>query len=417
MSLSQLQETLHRFLNGRWAGAKRLQGLQGGALAFVLGLAAAQNNRPILVIAASAQDAENLHDDLSFFIGEESSLAPFRRRLHLFPSWEVLPFEKLSPHPDNLSGRLEGLYKLIEEPAPILISTPAALIQKVIPKEPLKQSYLYIVAEQNLPREKLTEHLVQWGFQNVPLVEACGDFSVRGGIIDLFSPGYKLPIRLEFDGDRLESIREFNPSSQRSEGVLEDLLLLPVKEFSLKRLGTDQIVKKLDQRGIDLDMDRREKNALLDSIKEGIPFPGIEFLLPYFYPELTSVFSYLPSNTLICLPGADRVEAEVERFAKLTWDRNAKAKEEGRLVGPPGELFLSEHECLVKHGKEPSLAPLVERLGTWDGQKVIFVAPTRGDAGRLRELLGHYEIDIPVIDQSANALLNSAKLPRAIVLG
>ena len=134
MSLSQLEEILHRFLNGRWAGAKRLQGLQGGALAYVLGLAAAENKRPILIIAASAQDAENLHGDLSFFLGEEPSLAPFGKRLHLFPSWEVLPFEKLSPHPDNLAGRLEGLYKLIEEPATIIISTPAAMMQKVIPR-------------------------------------------------------------------------------------------------------------------------------------------------------------------------------------------------------------------------------------------------------------------------------------------
>ena len=460
MSLSQLEETLRRFLNGRWAGAKRLQGLQGGALAYVLGLAAEQNNRPMLVITASAQDAENLHRDLSFFIGEEPSLAPFRKRLHLFPSWEVLPFEKLSPHPDNLAGRLEGLYKLIEEPAPILISTPAALMQKVIPRDALKRSYLYIVAGQDLSREALTEHLAQWGFQNVPLVEEYGDFSVRGGIIDLFSPGNKLPIRLEFDGDRLESIREFNPSSQRSEGVLEDLLLLPVKEFSLKRVGTDYIVRKLDQRGIDLDMERREKNALLDSIKEGIPFPGIEFLLPYFYDELTSVFSYLPFDTLVCLAGTDRVEAEVERFAKLAWARNAKAKEEGRLVAPVEGLFLHEHEwraameplaqvncealtimaaserlqestltidsfltndiqheSLIKHGKEPSLAPLVERLGRWQDQKLIFVAPTRGDAGRLRELLGHYEIDVPVMEQPVNALLSTAKLPRAIVLG
>src|SRR5918993_1442973 len=460
MNASELEQAVHRFLSGKWTGARRLQGMQGGALAYVLATAAAQKHRPMLVIAATTHDAENLHDDLSFFIGEESSLAPFRKALHLFPSWEVLPFEKLSPHPDNLAGRLEGLYKLIEEPAPILISTPAALMQKVIPKEALKQSYLYLVAGQDLPRERLLEHLVQWGFQNLPLVEEYGDFSVRGGIIDLFSPGYKLPIRLEFDGDRLESIREFNASSQRSEGVLEDLLLLPVKEFSLKRVGTDRIVRKLDQRGIDLAMDRREKNGLMDSIKDGIPFPGIEFLLPYFYDELTSVFSYLASDTLLCLAGADRVEAEVERFARLAWDRNAKAKEEGRLVAPTEQLFLNEHEwraaieplaqvncealtimaasdrlqqstltidsfltsdiqheTLAKHGKERSLAPLVERLGTWEGQTVIFVAPTRGDAGRLRELLGHYEIDVPVVDQPVNGLLKTAQLRRAIVLG
>ena len=118
MNSSQLEETLRRFLDRKWAGAKRLQGLQGGALAYVMAVAAVQKNRPMLVIAATAHDAENLHDDLSFFIGEEPSLAPFRKRLHLFPSWEVLPFEKLSPYPDNLAGRLEGLYKLIEEMKP-----------------------------------------------------------------------------------------------------------------------------------------------------------------------------------------------------------------------------------------------------------------------------------------------------------
>jgi transcription-repair coupling factor (superfamily II helicase) len=457
MNTSELEQAVQRFLGEKWTGAKRLQGLQGGALAYVLATAAARKSRPMLVIAATTHDAESLQEDLSFFIGEE---APLRRAVHLFPSWEVLPFEKLSPHPDNVAGRLEGLYKLVEEPAPILISTPAALMQKVIPKEALKQSYLYLVAGQDLPPETLTEHLVQWGFQNLPLVEEYGDFSVRGGIIDLFSPAYTLPIRLEFDGDRLESIREFNPSTQRSERSLEDFLLLPVKEFSLKRSANDQILRKLEQRAIELDMDRREKNALLDSINEGIPFAGMEFLLPYFYQELTSVFSYLPPDTVVFVAGADRIDAEVERFAKLAWDRNARAKEEGRLVAASEQLFLNEHEwraaieslaqvncealtimvaaerlqqstltvdsfltndiqheTLAKHGKERSLAPLVERLRRWEEQKIIFVAPTRTDAGRLRELLGHYEIDVPVVDQPIDALLKQANLSRAIVLG
>ncbi len=171
-------------------------------------------------------------------------MAPLRRRLHLFPSWEVLPFENLSPHPENIAGRLEGLYKLIEEPAPILIATPAALMQRVIPKEALKKSYLYIVVGQDLPREGLLDHLIHWGFQNVPLVEERGDFSVRGGIVDLFPPGYGRPIRLEFDGDRLESIREFNPANQRTEAVQEEFILLPMKEFALKRAGIEESLKR-----------------------------------------------------------------------------------------------------------------------------------------------------------------------------
>ena len=218
-----LIQQLEHFLQGSWTGSKRVQGLQGGARAFVPALAANRLNRPILVVCAGASAAENFYHDLNFFLGEERAQAPLGKRVHLFPSWEVLPFENLSPHPDNLAGRLEGLYQLIEAPAPILIAAPAALMQRVIARETLKRSYLYLVAGQDLPREALLEHLVHWGFQNVPLVEERGDFSARGGIVDLFPPGYERPLRLEFDGDRLESIREFNPATQRSARTHEEL--------------------------------------------------------------------------------------------------------------------------------------------------------------------------------------------------
>ena len=109
---------LECFLQGTWTGAKRVQGIQGGAKAYVLSLVAEKSRRPMLIIAPTPSDAENLYDDLGFFLGEERSLPPFRKRLHLFPSWEVLPFEKLSPHPDNVAARLEGLYKLVKNTHP-----------------------------------------------------------------------------------------------------------------------------------------------------------------------------------------------------------------------------------------------------------------------------------------------------------
>jgi transcription-repair coupling factor (superfamily II helicase) len=459
MTDTALSDRLGHFLQGSWTGAKRVQGLQGGARAFVLSLVAHSGRRPILIITASAHDAENLYDDLTFFLGEERSLPPVLKRLHLFPSWEVLPFEKLSPHPDNLAGRLEGLYKLVEEPAPILIGTPAALMQKVIPREALKRSYLYLVAGQDLSRDILIEHLVEWGFQNVPLVEDRGDFAVRGGILDLFSAGYERPVRLEFDGDRLESIREFSPASQRSERSHEELLLLPMKEFSLKRTGMESVLRSLNQRAAELEMDRREKNNLLESLRDGIPSPGMELLVPYFYPQLVSVFSYLPPQTLIWLDGANRVEVEAERFGQLARERNEKAKEEGRLVPPAEALYLNEHEWRealqpfsqvqgesltimasteraaqstlnvesfltsdIRHetlaqGREATLAPLAERLKTWQDDRVVLVAPTRGDAGRLGELLSHYDLQIPLLDEPLASLLARAETTRAIVRG
>src|SRR6266700_287945 len=100
-----LTDRLEHFLSGTWTGAKRIQGLQGGARAYVLALVAARVRRPILVITSSARYAENLFDDLAFFLGEDRGLAPLGKRLHLFPSWEVLPFENLSPHPDNIDRK------------------------------------------------------------------------------------------------------------------------------------------------------------------------------------------------------------------------------------------------------------------------------------------------------------------------
>jgi transcription-repair coupling factor (superfamily II helicase) len=459
MSDVDLSDKLERFLRATWTGAKRVQGLQGGARAYVLSLVAEKSRRPILVVVPTASDAENLYDDLALFLGEERSLPPFRRRLHLFPSWEILPFEKLSPHPDNVVARLEGLYKLLEEQAPIIIATPAALLQKVIAKEPFKHSYLYLVAGQELARESLLQHLVLWGFQNVPLVEERGDFSVRGGIVDIFSPGYALPLRLEFDGDRLESIREFSPANQRSERSQEDLLLLPMKEFSLKRSDLAHVVRQLDHRAAELEMDRREKHSLLESLREGIPFAGMESLVPYFYPELVSIFSYLSPETLIWLDGGDQVEAEIERFAQLAWERYERAKEDRHLVPPVDTLYLNEHEwraalqpCTqvrgesltmmtasnraqestltvesfltsdIRHetaarGADASLAPLVQRLKGWRSERVFFVAPTKGDAIRLRELLGSYDLDLPLAEEPLSRLLSRGELPRAIVSG
>lgn len=459
MSKDNLDQRLERFLEGTWTGVKRVQGLQGGAQGYVLSLVARQTRRPILIISPNSRQAETLYQDLAFFLGEGPSVAPVHKRLHLFPSWEVLPFEKLSPHPDNLAGRLEGLYKLIEDSAPILISTPAALMQKVIPRDSLKQSYRYLVSGQELSRDRLMEHLVQWGYQSVPLVEERGDFSVRGGIVDVFCPAYASPLRLEFDGDRLESIRQFSAASQRSQGHEEEMLLLPMKEFSLKAAGLDGARRAVDRRAGELEADRQEKIFLLEALREGMPFAGMEFLVPYFYPALTWVFSYLPRQTLIWLDGADAVAAEAERFGHLAWERNAAAREERRIVPPVESLYMNEHEwrgaldpfakvCgeslivmasseraaqstltvesfltgdlryeTTRRAKEPTLGALVERLKLWTGEDVFLVAPTQGDAGRLRELLGNYQLHLPLLERFTPEPRGDPQQKRAVVRG
>ncbi|MFQ5902661.1 MAG: CarD family transcriptional regulator [Candidatus Binatia bacterium] len=459
MISSSLQEKIGPFLETKWKGEKRVHGLKGGARAYFLSLLAERSHRPLLVIMPTTHEAESFFFDLAFFLGEERDLSPLQKRLHLFPSWEILPFERLSPHPDNVAARLEGLYYLLEGKAPILISTPSALMQKVIPREALKQSYLYLVAGEELSREGLLEHLVGWGFQNVPLVEERGDFSVRGGIVDIFPPAYSRPMRLEFCGDRLESIREFDPSTQRSQNYHQELLLLPMKEYSLRR-DIKEVAREIERRAEELEMGRREKNSVLESLRDEVPFAGMEFLVPYFYPALSSFFSYLPPETLLWLDQAAQVEAEVERFERLTWERAAIVKEEGRLAPPMERLYLGErewweglfsfpqvhsesldvipprgrsadsflsvksylntdirYEISSPQGKEPSLAPLVGRLKEWEGERVFFVAPTQRDAARLRELLAHYEVQIPFVDVLFPLLLSREELVRGVLVG
>jgi transcription-repair coupling factor (superfamily II helicase) len=460
MLSSSLQGKIDLFLRGKENGVKRVHGLKGGARAYFISLVARRTRQPLLVIAPTLAEAEKLFLDLAFFLAEERDLVPLQKRLHLFPSWEVLPFEKLSPHPDNVAARLEGLYHLLEGQAPILISAPAALMQRVIPKDAFSRSYRYLVAGEEIPREALLEHLACWGFQNVPLAEERGDFSVRGGIVDIFPPSYSWPLRLEFLGDRLESMREFDPSTQRSRGHLEELLLLPMKEFPLGHDRMELIVREIEKRAQDLEMGRREKNALLESLRDGIPFSGMEFLVPYFHPELSPIFSYLPSETVLFLDEGNHIEAEVERFERLVWERAAKAQEEGRLTPPAESLYLSEKEwrsglCSLPQicsesldviapqgsspgsflsiksylnadihlevsslqGREPSLAPLAKRFREWEGDKVFFVAPTAGDAKRLGELLAHYGVELPLVEDPFPLFAAQAESSRGIFVG
>ena len=453
--MSQLKEKIQPLIAGSWTGEKRISGLKGGACGHLLSLVAGKRSAPILAVAATTREAEQLYRDLAFFLGEAEA-SPLEKRLHLLDSWEILPFENLSPHPDSIASRLEGLYHLIEGSAPILVSTPAALMQRVIPKDALKRSYRYHAVGEDNAREGLVEHLAGWGFQNVPLVEERGDFSVRGAIVDVFPPAYALPLRLEFDGDRLESIREFDPSTQRSKKTLQDLLLLPMKEFSLKRDDIEAVAREIDKRAADLELGRKEKNPVLEVLREGIPFAGMEFLVPYFYPALATAFDYLPPSSLLWIDEPGHVKAEAERFEHLVGEMAARAEEQRRIAPPPESLYLKASEwnrelgrfpriasealetepapgaaadtIVVRsydnsdlHGegaaaqKEPSFAPIAARFKQWQGESIYVVAPTRSEANRLKELLAHYELHFAT--PRGGFPLESEKPMQAILVG
>ena len=139
--------------------------------------------------------------------------------------------ENISLNPDVSAQRIACLYSLLTRPGAVLLVTSlAALIAPVIPKGVLSGNVDYLARGEELEREKLLSALTRWGYFPTPLVEEPGDLSLRGGVVDLFPPLYARPIRIEFFGDLVESLREFNPATQRSVRDLEELYLLPISE-------------------------------------------------------------------------------------------------------------------------------------------------------------------------------------------
>src|SRR5207249_10788114 len=174
--------------------------------------------------------------DLRFFLGDGGIAGPLGRRVHYLPAWEVPPFEALSPARETVAARAEGFYHLLQTTDPVVVTTAEAWLQRGLPRAAFAEAVTYVVTGESLEPETLTARLVEWGYHRVPLVQDPGDFALRGGILDVFPVGYGEPARLEFMGDAIESMRAFDPTSQRSLGAVDELLLLPLAEFGRARL-------------------------------------------------------------------------------------------------------------------------------------------------------------------------------------
>jgi transcription-repair coupling factor (superfamily II helicase) len=185
-------------------------GLSGAEQGYLLCRLYGVLNRPLFVVCAKAKEAELLAADIRFFSGKTD--VP----VITFPSYDILPFQPVAYHPQTACQRIETLYRMLTDTEPpLVITTVSALLQRVIPRQVLSQYAEYIVAGEEMDREALIRKLIQGGYQETVLVEDPGDFAIRGGLVDLFPPLYADPIRIEFFGDMVESMRAFSAADQR----------------------------------------------------------------------------------------------------------------------------------------------------------------------------------------------------------
>lgn len=327
------------------AGTKgvTLSGLFGASKAFVLAELARQSPRPFLILSPTKKGAEALQADLHFFLkvrpqtpdprsilNARTSSIPHRtsNTVGLFPEREE-EVEVKSQRIACLKGLLGGDLSLI-------VASVAALLERLIPREALASSILSLYPQRIIAMEAVLQALTEGGYRNVRQVAERGEYSVRGGILDFFPPLSPNPIRVEFFGDEIVSLREFDPESQRSIRPIPRVSLLPISEVLLTREACDRAIKRLTARAFAQGMEIPP--TLLTALRQGLPFPGMEAYLPDFYQETGTLFEYLPKGTLLVLDEPLELQIKAEEFLLSTLEE--ERKEAWALFPPFEERFL-----------------------------------------------------------------------------
>ena len=352
-----------------------LMGLSGSDKAFLISKIYHQLRFPILVVAPSIKEAQRFLEDLRFF--DHSADAA----LVLFPPYNILPFKFLSYHSETAAQRICALYNIIESKTPpIVVTSVDALLQRVIPKQEIIDYAELIVADEEIERNGFIEKLVAGGYQHASIVEEPGDYCVRGGIVDIYGPLYADPIRIEFFGDTVESIRFFSAASQRTIKPIAEAVVLPAREMVLNKALLLQIISRIRARAAELEIPVTEIRKIIDLIENGQGFPGIESLIPLIYPELDNVFDYLPKNTLIVSSG----DGDLARAADESEERIAKNFKEScqgkKLCVDPSQLYLSwpQVEAMISQKKPLAFKQLEVQRG---------VEPNRSDAMQIKTVV------------------------------
>ncbi len=301
--------------------------------------------RPILVVTALAREAEALASEVGYFLDEAPESDPFARRVHLLPAWELKPFAHLSPPPHTQAAQLAALYAALRGEAPMLVASAEALLMRTLPRPVFESSVMRIAAADTLDLEALIDALSAAGYQRVPQTEEPGDFSVRGGIIDIFSPLYHNPVRIELEEDIVTSVRQFDPASQRSLGETRDAIVIRTRLVPPITLKDDKVRERVALRASEIGLVRRELAELSDSLTNGLLFPGAELLTPLLFGRpLDTVFSYLPSGTVVWIVEPGRVLAEAIRVTEQTAAAAEAAQSKPSFYPPPESLYLSADE-------------------------------------------------------------------------
>jgi transcription-repair coupling factor (superfamily II helicase) len=306
--------------------------LEPAAVALGVAELAARAAGPVLVVAAGSREASRLATGLRFFAGQS---LPVRE----FPGHETLPYDPFSPHPDLVSQRLETLSALPGLRRGAVVVALDALLQRLPPRRYVAAHTLSLTRGQRLDLASFRQRLAEAGYAQVGQVMAHGEFAVRGSVLDLFPMGSETPLRLDLFDEDIESIRRFDPESQRSGDAEERVRLLPAREFPT----TPEAVKGFRQRWRARFEGDPMRSPVYRFVSEGLAPAGIEAWLPLFFDGLATLFDYLPpASVVVDAAGLEAAAAAQWRDTEERYEQRRHDIE--RPLLPPAELFLPPAE-------------------------------------------------------------------------
>jgi transcription-repair coupling factor (superfamily II helicase) len=414
----------------------KIVGLAGSSARYLLAATAIRTPAPAVLITTEDK-FEQSAEDISFYLQD----APSGHRALTLPAWGFAPYERLTPQIDTSITRIQSLLALADGEYPFILTIPVtSLMTRVMPRRAILDSRLILETSHEQTRESIIISLLQSGYSQAGLVVNPGYFSGRGGILDIFSPNESTPLRIEFFGDTIQSMRTFDPLTQRSIAHVQRAEIVPVSELIL----TNEIIKRgirwIRRRGAELDTPIKRIRETIGEIEGYRIPPGIHWSAASFYGRLDTVFDFLSSNAIVFIEEPELVWEEAERYAAMTRELYRKAAEKKEPVPPPEELFidtdelrtlLSQHRVIdvnplrtspgdtpirslttdhrglrAKIGKdrygETILAPLVKKITEVqeEGGVVALVCLTSSQADRMRALLSSYGVEIETTDMS-----------------
>ncbi len=377
----------------------------------------ADGGRLLAVFSAEPSDTQRLADEIPFF---EPGL-----RVAVFPDWETLPYDSFSPHQDLISERLATLWRVRQGEVDVVLLPAATALTRLAPPSFLAATTFNFRQKSRLDEAKLKDQLTLAGYQHVSQVVSPGEYAVRGGLIDLFPMGSPVPYRVDLFGDEVDSIRTFDPDSQRSLYPVPEVRLLPGREFPLDEAARTAFRARWREQ-IEGDPTR---SRIYKDIAQGIAGGGIEYYLPLFFDAPATIFDYLGEQSALVLHG--KVDEALAHFWDDTRERHRFLQHDPeRPILPPAAVFMPAEEFFGRTQPHPTLSlrggdevewarPLpdlsidrgaTEPLGRLerhiDGSphRVLLVAESDGRRESLLELLRDHGIQVPSVASLAEFL-------------